>query len=68
MLIHKISGKNFEDFLAISDIFSKATGPVVTKFYVVPPGDKGTKVCSNRSSHMANIATMPISEYIFKNH
>ena len=40
--------------MAISYI-SKATGQIVE-----PPGAEGTKICSNTSDHMTNMATMPI--------
>ena len=45
--------------MTISNISSKATGPVVTKFRVEPPGAEGTKICLNRLGYMIKIATMP---------
>ena len=53
--------------MTISNIFSKATKPVVTKFPVEPPRDEGTKICSYRPSHMTKIATTPIYGKTFKN-
>ena len=38
--------------MTISYISSKATGTIVTKFQVKPPGAVGTKNCLNRSCHM----------------
>ena len=46
--------------MTISNISPKATGPVVTKFHVEPPGAEGMKICSNFAGHMTNMATMPI--------
>ena len=39
---------------------SRATGPVVTIFYVEPPGAKGTKICSKGPGQMTNMAALPI--------
>ena len=39
---------------------SKATVPVITKFYVEPPGAEGMKIRSNCSGHMTIMAAMPI--------
>ena len=46
--------------MTVSNIFSKATGPIVTKFHVEPPWAGETKICSNHSSRLACMATMPI--------
>ena len=44
-----------------SNIIScETTGPIVAKFHVEPPWDRGMKVCSNGSGHMTKMATMPI--------
>ena len=43
-----------------SNISSETTGPIEAKFYVEPPWDGGTKVCSNGSGHMTKMAAMPI--------
>ena len=53
--------------MTISNISSKATGPVVTKFHVEPPGTEWTKMCSNRPGHMTGMATAPIYGKTFKN-
>ena len=37
--------------MTFSYIFSKAIGPVVTKFHVEPPWAGGTKTCSMVQSH-----------------
>ena len=37
----------------------KATGPIVTKSHLEPPGADGTKICSNPIIHMTNMATTP---------
>ena len=46
--------------LSISNISSKATGPVETKFHVEPPWVEETKICSNSPGHMTSIATKNI--------
>ena len=33
--------------MTVSNIFSKATGPVVTNIHIELPGAEGRKVCSN---------------------
>ena len=43
-----------------SNISSKATGPIVTKFHVEPLEAEGMKICSNHPGHMTNMATMPM--------
>ena len=44
-----------------SNIFSsETTGLIEAKFYVEPPWDRGTKVCSNGPGHMTKMAAMPI--------
>ena len=44
-----------------SNIFSSGTaGPVEAKFYMEPPWDGGTKVCSNGPGHTTKMAVMPI--------
>ena len=44
-----------------SNIFSsETTRPIEAKFHVEPPGDGGTKVCSNDPGHMTKLAAMPI--------
>ena len=50
-----------------SNIFLlEADEPIEAKFYMEPPWDGGTKVCSNGPGHMANIAVMPIYGKILK--
>ena len=39
---------------------SETTRPTEAKFYVEPPWDGGTKLCSNGPGHMTKMATMPI--------
>ena len=41
-------------------VISKATGPIVTNFYIERPWAEGRKVCSNSPGHMTNMAAMPI--------
>ena len=44
--------------MAISNMHSKTTGQVITKYFEEPPGAEKTK--STKSSyHMTNLATMP---------
>ena len=46
-----------------SNIFSsETTGPIEAKFYVEPPRNVGTKVCSNGPGHMTKMAAMPIHD------
>ena len=54
--------------LTISNIYpySKATGPIVTKFHIQLPWAKGTKLRSNSPGHMINIAAMPVHGKTFK--
>ena len=35
-------------------------GPVIAKFYLEPPWEGGTKICSQHLGHMTKMATMPI--------
>ena len=53
--------------MTISNIFSKATEPVVTKFHVEPPGAEETKICLNRPGRITDLATMHIFGKTFKN-
>ena len=46
--------------MTISNISSKATGPVVTKFHIELPLAERRKVCSNSPGHMTNMAAMPV--------
>ena len=46
--------------MTVSIISSKATEPIVTKFYVEPPEAEGTKICLNRPGHMTSMVTTPI--------
>ena len=39
---------------------SETTGPIEAKFHVEPPWDGGTKIYSNGSGHVTNMAAMPI--------
>ena len=53
----------FDPGLSYYDNFKhllKATGPIVTKSHLEPPGADGTKICSNPTVHMTNMATTPI--------
>ena len=46
-------------FSTFSNIFSsETTGPIKAKFYMELLCDKGTKVCSNGSGHMINMAAL----------
>ena len=46
--------------MTVLNISSEATGPIVTKSHLEPPGADGTKICSNRIDHMTNMATTTI--------
>ena len=46
--------------MAISNISSKATWPIVTKFHIELSWADGRKVCTNRPGHMTNMAAMPV--------
>ena len=46
--------------MTVSNIFSKATRPIVTKFHTEPPWAEGSKVCSNSPGHMTNMVAMPV--------
>ena len=41
--------------MTISNISLKATGPIVTKSHLEPPGADGKKICSNCIVHMKNM-------------
>ena len=41
-------------------MFSEATGPVETKFYVALSGYEKTKSCSNGPGHITNMSAMPV--------
>ena len=52
--------------LIFANFYSLETAKTIeAKFYVDPPWDGGTKVCSNSLGHMTNMAAMPIYS---KNH
>lgn len=51
---------SFFDLGFLHSTISKATGPVVTKLHVEPPGAEDMKICSNGPDHMAKMAAMPI--------
>ena len=45
----------------ISNFFSLETAsPIESNFYMEPPWDGGTKLCSNDLGHMTKMAAMPI--------
>ena len=46
--------------LPISNIYSKPTRPVETKFHVEPPRVEETEICSNHPGHMITMAAKPI--------
>ena len=46
--------------MTISNISSKGTKPVVTKFHIESLGVEETKMCLNCPGHMINMVTMPI--------
>ena len=52
--------------MTISNFSSKATGLIVSKFHVEPPGTEGTKLCPNHPGHMTNMPTTPIYGKTFK--
>ena len=47
-------------YVNIFNIISEGTGQIKAKFYVEPPWDGGTKICSNVPGHMTKMASMPI--------
>ena len=53
--------------MTVSNITSKATGPVLTKFDKKPSGFEGMKICSDRPGHMTNMAATPIYGKSFEN-
>ena len=46
--------------LLFKHLSSETTGPIVDKFHMKSPCDRGTKVCSNGSGHMTKMGAMPI--------
>ena len=46
--------------MIVSNIFSKATRLVVTKFHVEPMWAEGTKICLNGPCHMTNMVALPV--------
>ena len=44
----------------LNSFSSGATGPIEATFYVEPPWDGGTKICSKGPDHMTKMAAMPI--------
>ena len=54
-LIQGHSGSTFSNFL-----FLETARPIQARFYVEPPWDGGTKVCSTGPSNMTKMAAMPI--------
>ena len=42
--------------MTISNVSSIATGPIVTKSHLEPPGAEEMKICSNCIIHMTNMA------------
>ena len=58
-------GPNHFDSILLNFDSSITTWPFEAKFYVVSPGDEGTKACSNCLGHMTKMATMPIHGNIF---
>ena len=47
-------------FTILNIFFSKTTWPIKAKFYVEPPWEGGTKVCSRHLGHMTKMAATPI--------
>ena len=60
-LVQGHSDSTFSNFISL-----ETAKPIEVKFHVEPPWDEGTKVCSNRSGHMTNMASMPIYGKNFK--
>ena len=53
--------------MAISNIFSKAAGPMVTRFYIEPCEAEGTNLCSNSLGHVNNMVAMLVdSKHLLK--
>ena len=46
--------------MTVPNIFSKATGTVVTKFHIEPAWAEGIKLCSESPGHMTNMADMSV--------
>ena len=53
-------------FNIVKLFFLEIAGLIEAKFHVGPPWDGRTKVCSNGSGHMTNLAAMPIYGKNFK--
>ena len=57
---HSVSFVQGHSDSTFANFFSLEKGkPFEAKFHVEPPGDGGTKVCSNGPGHMTNMATTP---------
>ena len=61
-LVHGHSDSTFANIFS-----SETTGPIEAKFYMEPPWDGGTKVCSNSDGHLTKMAAMPIYGKNLKN-
>ena len=46
--------------MTVSNISSKATKLIVTKFHIQPLGVEETKIFSNPPGHITNMASMPV--------
>ena len=46
--------------MTISNLSSKASKPIVTKFHAEPPGAEEAKICSNSPCYMTKMAAVPI--------
>ena len=53
--------------MTVLNISPKATGSIVTKFHVEPPGAAGMKTGSNGPCRLTNMGAMPIHGKTFEN-
>ena len=58
----KVTNSTFSNFFSL-----ETAKPIAAKFHVEPLWDGRTKVCSNDSDHMTNMAAMPIYGKNLKN-
>ena len=61
-LVQGQSDSTFSNFF-----FLETTWRIKAKFYVEPPWDGGTKICSSGPCHMIKMAAMPIYGKTLKN-
>ena len=52
--------RRLPSFTKLKDLLLQMAWPIKAKFYVEPPWDGGTKVCSRHVGHMTKMAATPI--------